>query len=275
MIAIGSLLLVLVVSLLLTRMASLALTHTGLSRQAAAFQARSAFTGVGFTTAESEKVVNHPVRRRILLMLMLLGNAGVVTAIATLMMGFLDVREGGSLWLRVGLLSLGLAGLIALSMSQRLDRLLSRIVLWALKRYTSLNVRDYAALLHLAGEFAIGEVYVHEHDWMAERALSELKLSEEGVVVLAVTRGDGTFLGAPKGGTRLHAGDMLVVYGRTGRIQSIDDRRQGSGGELAHVEAVAEEKKEQKREQALDEERSARKSGPAESAEKADSEDES
>lgn len=259
MIAIASLLLVLVVSLVLTRMASLALTHTGLSRQAAAFQARSAFTGVGFTTAESEKVVNHPVRRRILLMLMLLGNAGVVTAIATLLMGFLDVREGSSLWLRVGLLSLGLAGLIAMSMSQRVDRLLSRIVLWALKRYTSLNVRDYAALLHLAGEFAIGEVYIQKKDWMAERTLAELKLSEEGVVVLAVTRDDGNFIGAPKGETRLHAGDMLVVYGRTTRIQNIDERRQGTGGELAHVEAVAEEKMERNREQAMDEDRSASK----------------
>ena len=67
MIAIFSLLLVLVLSLLITRIATIALTYTGLSRQSAKFQARSAFTGVGFTTSESEKVVNHPVRRRVLL----------------------------------------------------------------------------------------------------------------------------------------------------------------------------------------------------------------
>lgn len=252
MIAIVTLLLVLVVSLLLTRMASLALTHTGLSRQAAAFQARSAFTGVGFTTNESEKVVNHPVRRRILLMLMLLGNAGVVTVIATLLIGFLKEPGGSSLWLRAGLLALGLGGLIALSMSQRLDRLLSRLVLWALKRYTSLNVRDYAALLHLAGEFAIGELYVQEKDWMAQRSLEKLKLPEEGILVLAITRSDGVFLGAPKGNTVLLPGDTLVVYGRTSRIQSLDERRRGTGGEIAHVEAVAEEKKEQDREQTID-----------------------
>ncbi len=65
MIAIVSLLLILVLSIMVTRMAGLALTHTRLSRQSAAFQARSALACVGFTTSESEKVVNDPVRRRL------------------------------------------------------------------------------------------------------------------------------------------------------------------------------------------------------------------
>lgn len=91
MVAISSLLLVLVFSLLITRIATIALTYTGLSHQSAKFQARSAFTGVGFTTSESEKVVNHPVRRRILLLMMLVGNAGIVTVIATFILGFIQL----------------------------------------------------------------------------------------------------------------------------------------------------------------------------------------
>ena len=35
---------------------------TGTSSELARFQARSAFTGVGFTTSEAESVVLHPVR---------------------------------------------------------------------------------------------------------------------------------------------------------------------------------------------------------------------
>lgn len=73
MLSIVSLLIVLTLSILVTRIATVALAHTGLSRESAKFQARSAFTGVGFTTNESEKVVNHPIRRRILLLRMLLG----------------------------------------------------------------------------------------------------------------------------------------------------------------------------------------------------------
>jgi hypothetical protein len=66
---------VLSLSLALVRLATVALTMTGLSTQAASFQARSAFTGTGFTTSEAEAVVDHPVRRRIISWLMLLQSA--------------------------------------------------------------------------------------------------------------------------------------------------------------------------------------------------------
>jgi len=55
MLSIISLLMVLTLSILVTRIATVVLTHTGLARESAKFQARSAFTGVGFTTTESEK----------------------------------------------------------------------------------------------------------------------------------------------------------------------------------------------------------------------------
>ena len=74
MISIVSLLVVIFVSILITRIATIALTHTGLTKESAKFQARSAFSGAGFTTSESELVVNHPVRRRIVMFLILIGN---------------------------------------------------------------------------------------------------------------------------------------------------------------------------------------------------------
>lgn len=46
---------------------------TGLDRETAHFQSLSAFTGTGFTTGASERVVNTPTRRRITLGLMVLG----------------------------------------------------------------------------------------------------------------------------------------------------------------------------------------------------------
>ncbi len=62
MFAIISLFVIVALSLIITRIAAMALMATGLSRDAARFQARSAFTGSGFTTRESESVVNHPVQ---------------------------------------------------------------------------------------------------------------------------------------------------------------------------------------------------------------------
>jgi len=62
-IGIVAFLIVLALSLVLTRVATVALAMTGLSHEVAKFQARSAFTGTGFTTREAENVVDHPVRR--------------------------------------------------------------------------------------------------------------------------------------------------------------------------------------------------------------------
>jgi len=74
---VAALLTVLALSLLITRLATVALTHTGMSTQAARFQARSAFTGTGLTTSEAEQVVRHPVRRRIVMTLMVLRSAAL------------------------------------------------------------------------------------------------------------------------------------------------------------------------------------------------------
>ena len=75
---------IVLLSMTITRIATIALTMTGVSRQSARFQARSALTGAGFTTSESESMVNHPVRRRIIMWLMLTGNAGIVSVVGLL-----------------------------------------------------------------------------------------------------------------------------------------------------------------------------------------------
>ena len=72
MLPLFSLLLVIALSMVVVRVATVALVLTGLSKQSARFQARSAFSGAGFTTSESEKVVGHPVRPQIIMLLMLM-----------------------------------------------------------------------------------------------------------------------------------------------------------------------------------------------------------
>ena len=73
-----SLLAILTLSVIAVKAGSVALWLTGLPRDAARFQARSAFTTTGFTTPQAALVVNHPERRRVISVLMILGNAGIV-----------------------------------------------------------------------------------------------------------------------------------------------------------------------------------------------------
>ena len=87
MIAVITLLVGLLLSLVAVRIATIALTLTGVSKPLAQFQARSAFTGCGFATSESEQVVNHPVRRRVIMLLMFVGPAGIVTTAGAVVAG--------------------------------------------------------------------------------------------------------------------------------------------------------------------------------------------
>ena len=155
MVSVISLLIILTLSILVTRVGTVALALTGLSRDSSQFQARSAFLGVGFTTSESELVVKHPVRRRILLILMLLGNAGIITAISSLILTFINLGSSDSIAIKLELLVSGLALLWFIGTSRWVDRHLSTIISWALDRYTQLEIHDFASLLNLAGEYRV------------------------------------------------------------------------------------------------------------------------
>ena len=87
----GILLIAILISFVVVRIGGFALQLTGMESNVARFQALSAFTGTGFTTTEAERVVQHRTKRRIVTILIILGNAGLVTIIATLVAIFTQV----------------------------------------------------------------------------------------------------------------------------------------------------------------------------------------
>ncbi|MFH2204329.1 MAG: TrkA C-terminal domain-containing protein [Elusimicrobiota bacterium] len=243
MVPVITLLMVLALMVLVTRIAAIALTYTGMSHETARFQALSAFTGAGFTTKESEQVVNHPVRRRIMLTLLVLGNAGIVTAVSSLILTFIRSDGTGSIAVKISFLFGGLIVLWFVAASRWADRVLSRIVGGLLKRYTRLDVQDYSALLHLAGEYQVSELVIEPDDWLEGKSVVDSDLRKEGLLVLGIRRGDGVFRGIPDTDTRFEAGDTLIIYGRATSVALIDDRKSGKLGDIEHFDAVLEEKR--------------------------------
>lgn len=235
-----SLLIILVLSILINRVATIALVHTGLSTEVARFQARSALTGAGFTTSESERLVNHPVRRRIIMTLMLLGNAGVITVISSLILTF--VRQGSDNHLLTKLLVLlaGLVGLWLFAQSRFIDRHLSRLIDWALRHSTHLEIRDFSGLLGVGDDHEIAELQVRPEDWLANRTLRQASLQQEGVLVLAIKRANGRFFGAPGADMNISPEDTLILYGARTQIAELDRRRASRGGDREHARAMEE-----------------------------------
>jgi hypothetical protein len=177
------------------------------------------------------------VRRRIILALMLAGNAGLAAVVASLMLGFTRGGSGGAGY-RILELILGLAILLALARSRHVDRRLTPLVARLLSRYTDVQIRDYAGLLELEGGYRVVELVVEPQDWMAGQTLAALRLRDEGVVVLGISR-RGDWIGAPAGQTRVEPGDTLVLYGLEETVCELDERQRGASGEAAHARAVA------------------------------------
>ncbi len=256
MLAIISLFLVVTASLLVTRIATQMLVHTGMSKQAARFQARSAFSGAGYTTAESETVMSHPLRRRIIRTLILLGNAGIVTVLASLLLSFSTADSSGDVVTRLLVLLGAMIVLYRVTRSRVVDQAIGRVIERALERFTDIDTRSYDDLLRLSDDWTVAELVVDEGDWFCQRTLDELALPDEGVLVLGIERADGRWVGAPKSTARLHAEDVLTVYGPRSTIARVDARERTSAGELdwvaSQVEFTEAYLEQQRQEQAAD-----------------------
>lgn len=239
MTAVFSPLLVLALSLLIVRVGAVALMMTGLSEEIAQFQSLSAFSNAGFTTSEAENIVSVSNRRHIIAMLIRLGSVGVVTAISSLILSF--IGAGQATTERLLMLLLGALALIGLSRSRAFNRILTPLIQRVLARYTKLDLRDYAELLHLREDYRIVEIDIEPESWLASRRLGELNLDDEGVCVLGVMRSDGSYIGAPPWELNLEPGDCLTMYGREHRLKELSTRP--SNDQIAHHEAKSAHRK--------------------------------
>ncbi len=233
MAAVLSLVIVVTIGLTVTRVATVALTMTGMSLDHARFQARSAFTGTGFTTSEAEAIVGHPARRRIVMALMLLSGAGAVSLLAALVLSFAEVDSTSSGLQRAAVIVAALSALLWFSRTRIVDTFLRRVIERVLRRFTNFEVHDYAALLHLRGQWGVVQLPVREDDWMASRPLDQLRLPDEGVTVLGVERAEGVWVGVPSGHLQLCVGDVVLLYGRRPMLEELAVRLHGDAGEAA------------------------------------------
>ena len=238
MIAILSLLIILTLSMMLTRIAAIALTVTGMASETAQFQARSAYTGVGFTTTEAESIMAHPVRRRIIMLLMIMGNVGVATIVATAIVSYYNTARSDFWWVNLLVLLIGIFILYKGATNTRIEKWLNGVIRWGLKRWTNLEVRDTVTILQLEAGFMVGELKVEQGDWLEGKSLREAALASEGVLILGIQHEDGSYRGAPRAEESIAAGDTLVLYAKNKRIAELDQRIKGFHGEIAHREAV-------------------------------------
>ncbi len=219
-----ALLLIVVVSLLLVQLGANALNLTGMSRSASQFQAASAFFGVGYTTRESEMVVEHPVRRRIILHLIIAGNIGITSALAALVVTLMQTHQDDAhFWLMAPLLIAGIVGFGLLMNVGWVKRPLDVLMRRLLTRAGVIRALDYEVLLHVQDGFSVSEVELVEGHPFVGQTLGASRPSDRGIVILGIHRKDGTFAGVPGKHAVLHAGDVAMIYGSDAAVKRMSE----------------------------------------------------
>ncbi len=239
MVAIIGLLVILIVSLTTVRIGAIALELTGLSYAVAAFQAQSAFSGAGFTTSESEKIVTHPVRRKIIRILILIGNVGLVSTGATLIValtGFTNQNIG----VRVPLLILSLSLVYLFARSKIVYRLMKKIILKILSRNKNLQLQDYHDILGISNGYSISRMRVQSGNWQIGKTLKTLAIQKEGTTILSIMRtvkGEESRI-QPHADTTIEEGDLITVYGRDAAMSCLFKRPAGVKGDEIHQHRI-------------------------------------
>lgn len=219
--ALLTLLVIVTVSLIIVRVGATALMMTGLSWDTANFQSYSAFFGVGFTTREAELVVDHPIRRRIIRDLILAGNVGLTSVLATVVVTFVQINSMGAMLRTGGWIVGGLVVFLLIVNLPIVKRLLDVLIRFTLHRAGVVHALDYELLLRVESGYCISEVEILEDCMLANRPLKNSRPADHGIIVLGITRKGGDFIGAPGPDDAIRVGDVVTVYGRDDDIKKV------------------------------------------------------
>jgi hypothetical protein len=211
---------------------SLAFELTGMSTQKAFFQSLSCFTGTGFTTSESELITRHRERRKIACVLMILGNVGAISLIATMANHIQDIFKNPSGYIGIPFTDIGthiqpnllelikiLLAAIALyliyhffinsSISQKLFKLVKN----KMKKMKIIHPSVCEDLVEGISDYDIIKLKVSPESKFCDKSLAESELrSQHKIQILAVER-DSEITTHPENTFTIKAGDLLICYG--------------------------------------------------------------
>lgn len=211
-------------SFIIVRIGALAFHLTGLEWTISKFQALSCFTGTGFTTRESELIIESPQRRRIATILIVLGNLGLVTLIATFANSIRAAPLSGAgaipyvrnavpaAWMPIlNLLLIVLFSFIItrLYLNSRIRASLTNFLRKHLLRKLYDKQLSFIRLVSLAGDHGVARIEISAGSTASGRTIASLG---DDIRVLVLERA-GKQIVNPDPDTNLAENDRLVFFG--------------------------------------------------------------
>jgi len=211
--------LIIAISIFVVKIATVALKMTGLDEKRAYFQALSAFTGTGFTTSDSEVVLHNDIRRKIIIILMILGNAGFISVITTIVISF-EKTNPLPLLVNVGILLIVIILLVKLLANKKIAKFLNDKIETRLEKQPPFHKRPVEEVLRIAKDYGIAEVNIKGSCNELGKTLNESGFREKDILILAIER-KNSVVPAPKATDRILLNDTLICYGKLSNIGKI------------------------------------------------------
>lgn len=221
-----------VVSFIAVRIGAIAFELTGLEGSLARFQALSCFTRTGFTTREAELITGNTQRRKIAAFLMILGNAGFVTLIATFAnslrpsnlprftIPFLRLVFPSYLlpWINLITITLFLYVSYKIFTHAKITEKLTRYIRARIIKKDMVKRVSFEELVVSTGGYGVTQIEICENSPMLEKMLMESNLRKEDITVLAIER-KGLTIPNPPARTKILLEDKLICFGKLGTMR--------------------------------------------------------
>jgi hypothetical protein len=224
---------VIVSSFIVVRIGAVAFQLTGLEWSLAKFQSLSCFTGTGFTTKEAELITSHPQRRRVASVLMVLGNAGIVTLIAT----FANTLRPTTLTnkitipfihlvfpphiLPVAKLAVIILSIFLIYKVFTYPKFVGRLTSFLRKRLKKADIIksvSFEELLVSTAGYGVSKIEIRDNSPVLNKTLQETKLRSFDINILVIERGS-EIIPNPPATTRFTLGDRVVCFGKLETIK--------------------------------------------------------
>jgi len=208
---------ILIILWLVVEVMSILLKMTGLDLNKARFQIISVITHTGFTTRESELISQHPLRRRLISIIMLISYIAQVTLISAL---FTALNKDESQLINLFYLLLLLSIIIYILYNSKfilkkldwiVEKTLSNKVLKDIKK------KSIDEVFKTSPGFGVYELIVDDKSLICGLELKDSRLKDKMIQVLKIDRGS-SIIDFPSADSIIYAGDKLIVYGKISSI---------------------------------------------------------
>jgi len=210
MVAATTIAILIMLTVMIVRIAGVIMRLTGLPESIARFQALSALTGTGFTTGESEMIVNYPIRRHVLMGLMIIGHLGLVTLASTLIIAMTNAHaDEESLLVQALTIIIAIAVVLVLTLFKSLDNMMCGFAEKVLLKTTKLGEGSSRTILQLDNNYGVFELPVTDNSSLEKT----IEKQSENFKILGVRKSpDLRFVTLPTK-DKISQGDIILCFG--------------------------------------------------------------